>query len=378
VKNFKVTIAVVFVAALVAALAAESFAYPPFLAKSRKFGAKDCRFCHVELEGGAPWNERGQWLIKEKARRGADAVDVEWLAEYKPGKADDKKLPAEPAKPDEKKPAQQAASTPASAVAQELMKVERAWLDAYLKRDVAAMEQIESDDFTITHANGQVITKAQEIANLKREGAMDPSTSFDTEDTKVRVYGDTAILTGIFVFKSKNSFERSRYTDVYVKRNGRWQVVASHLTRLGAPAAPSSPASPSAPASPSIPKPPAGPSSPAAPSTPSAPSAPAAPSTPAAPAAPAASSFKVDPATFDAYLGDYETPFGVLSITKEGDRLFGQPGGDSKQELIAESMDNFNVPGVGAKVKFVKDANGKVTHAVINIQGQDIQAKKIK
>jgi len=37
-------------------------------------------------EGGPPWNARGQWLIKEKERRGAEIVDVEWLAEYKPGK----------------------------------------------------------------------------------------------------------------------------------------------------------------------------------------------------------------------------------------------------------------------------------------------------
>ena len=85
-KNIKILIALVFVVAFVAALAGESFGYPLFLNKSRKFGAKDCTFCHVAPEGGAPWNERGQWLIEEKARRGADAIDVEWLAEYKPGK----------------------------------------------------------------------------------------------------------------------------------------------------------------------------------------------------------------------------------------------------------------------------------------------------
>lgn len=330
-KNIKLTIGLVFVAAIVTALGVESFAYPPFVAKARKFGAKDCTFCHVEPEGGAPWNERGQWLIKEKARRGADAIDVEWLAEFK-------KPAAEPAKSDEKPPAASNASTPANAVEQELLKIERAWLDAYLKRDVAAMERIESDDFTITHANGQVITKAQEIASLKRSTTADSSMSFSTEDTKVRVYGDTAVLTGIFVSKSKDSTERSRYTDVYVKRNGQWQVVASQLTRL----APSSATAPSSAA--------------------------------AATAGPA----KVDTKFYDAYLGQYDSPFGLLTVTREGDKLFGKPGENKKEELIPESADQFDVPTVGAKLKFVKDASGQVSYVVINMQGQEVQAKKIK
>jgi ketosteroid isomerase-like protein len=348
VKNFKLTIAFIFVVTIVGTLAVESFAYPPFVAKARKFGAKDCTFCHVDPEGGAPWNERGQWLIKEKQKRAADAVNVDWLAEYKPGKAEDKLPAAEPAKPNEKKTSAENASTPASAVEQELLKLERAWLDAYTKRDVAAMEQIESDDFTITYPNGQVVTKAQEVANLKRaSGATDSSMAFSTEGTKVRLYGDTAILTGVVVSSSKNSTERSRYTDVYVKRNGRWQVVASHLTRLSPPPSSSS----------------------SAPSTPS-----GSPS-----AASSTSAAKVDPATFDAYVGQYDTPFGVLNITREGDKLFGQPGGDSKEELIpAESIDQFNVPAVDAKIKFVKDANGQVTHLLLNLHGQDINAKKIK
>jgi ketosteroid isomerase-like protein len=333
VKNIKLTIGIGLVVAIVAALAVESFAYPPFVAKARKFGARDCTFCHVEPEGGAPWNDRGKWMIEQKAKRGADAVDVEWLAEYKP--------PAGPSKQDEKKPAAPSASTPANAVELELLKLERAWLDAYQKRDVAAMERIESDDFTITHANGRVITKAQEIANLKRPGPSDSSMSFSTEDTKVRVYGDTAVLTGIVIMKGKDFSERSRYTDVYVKRNGQWQVVASHLSNLSPPASPATSAAPSSSAAP-------------------------------------AGAVKVDPKSFDAYVGQYDTPFGVLSITKEGDKLFGQPGTDSKEELIPESTDQFTVARVGAKLKFVKDANGQVTHLVLNMQGQEMQAKKIK
>ncbi|MBI3650270.1 MAG: hypothetical protein HY231_04415 [Acidobacteria bacterium] len=82
-KIFRAIAVVVFLAAIVTILANQSLAYPPFLAKAKKFGAKDCRFCHVKAEGGEPFNARGKWLISEKAKRNADAVDPEWLADYK-------------------------------------------------------------------------------------------------------------------------------------------------------------------------------------------------------------------------------------------------------------------------------------------------------
>lgn len=67
-------------------LSSQSMAYPPFLGKAKKFGAKDCRFCHVNKEGGLPFSARGKWLVSEKTKRNADAVDPEWLADYKAAK----------------------------------------------------------------------------------------------------------------------------------------------------------------------------------------------------------------------------------------------------------------------------------------------------
>jgi hypothetical protein len=82
-------------------------AYPPFLRKAQKFGAKNCLFCHKEPEGGEGWNERGQWLIAEKEKRKADAIEVEWLADYKEGEKKDgeqkeeKEEPKKKEKPDQ-------------------------------------------------------------------------------------------------------------------------------------------------------------------------------------------------------------------------------------------------------------------------------------
>ncbi|HXG92049.1 MAG TPA: hypothetical protein VNN73_06710 [Blastocatellia bacterium] len=82
-NKLKGIIASVFVIGIIALLASQTVAFPPFLAKAKKFGAKDCRFCHVKAEGGEPFNARGKWLIKEKERRKANEVDPEWLAGYK-------------------------------------------------------------------------------------------------------------------------------------------------------------------------------------------------------------------------------------------------------------------------------------------------------
>jgi hypothetical protein len=109
VKGLKLSIALIFVAGVIAALAGQTFGYPPLLVKAKKFGAKDCTFCHVDPEGGPPWNDRGKWLIAEKERRGADTVDVEWLAEYKPGIAADQQ-PADAGKAGDKNAATTAAS----------------------------------------------------------------------------------------------------------------------------------------------------------------------------------------------------------------------------------------------------------------------------
>jgi hypothetical protein len=84
IKLIKLSIAVV----VIAGVAGSSFstkAYPAFLRKAQKFGAKNCLYCHKQPTGGEGWNERGQWLIAEKERRKADDIDVEWLADYKEG-----------------------------------------------------------------------------------------------------------------------------------------------------------------------------------------------------------------------------------------------------------------------------------------------------
>jgi ketosteroid isomerase-like protein len=125
-----------------------------------------------------------------------------------------------------------------TADADQLRQLERAWLDAYERHDADAMERILADGFAITHPDGQTQTRAQVLEamrEMREKGAASP-VKFTTEDVEVRLEGDAAFLSGRLVEKSEgNGAPRTTqlgYTDTYGKRDGRWQVVSSHLKRL--------------------------------------------------------------------------------------------------------------------------------------------------
>ena len=123
-----------------------------------------------------------------------------------------------------------------------MRQLERAWLDAYEKFDAEAMDRIVADDFVITFPNGKMQTKAQLMKMIRspRPPSAGPMRLF-TEDVEARVYeDDTVILRGRVITEMQKDGqpqrEESRYTDVYVRNNDRWQVVASHLSALPAEA----------------------------------------------------------------------------------------------------------------------------------------------
>ncbi len=117
---------------------------------------------------------------------------------------------------------------------QEVRNLEREWLDAYEKLDSEAMNRIVADEFSLTRSDGSVQRKADILAELKaaRESSRPPM-KFSTEDVQSRVEGEKVILSGVVVIQSAiGRSMRARYKDTYFKRNGRWQVVASQMTRI--------------------------------------------------------------------------------------------------------------------------------------------------
>lgn len=130
-----------------------------------------------------------------------------------------------------------AAQQPLSKAEEEVRKLERQWLDAYEQHNAEAMDRIVADDFTITFPNGAIQTKPQLMAMIKApRPATQPRMRFSTEGVQSRAYGDTVILLGRVITEyerdGKKVKEQSRYTDTYVRRDGRWQVVASHLSNV--------------------------------------------------------------------------------------------------------------------------------------------------
>lgn len=139
-------------------------------------------------------------------------------------------------------------STYDSRVAEEIKRMDRQWLvESYAPNDMSAFDRIVADDFMITHSRGRVLNKAQKradiISNHPATSTQPPASStqsaFRIEDSsvQVRVYKDVAISTGYIIEKdlSQGKNDRVYFTNTYLKRKGRWQVVASQLTRVPQP-----------------------------------------------------------------------------------------------------------------------------------------------
>lgn len=110
--------------------------------------------------------------------------------------------------------------------------------EALLKRDIAALECIYSEDFTATSSAGEVKDKAQVIKQFKSGGAKYEMIALDA--VTVRAYGETATLTGLMTIKGTRSNNQSfdhqnRIIRVYVKQQGQWRLVAQQSTRIAAP-----------------------------------------------------------------------------------------------------------------------------------------------
>jgi CubicO group peptidase (beta-lactamase class C family) len=89
---------------------------------------------------------------------------------------------------------------------------------------------------------------------------------------------------------------------------------------------------------------------------------------------------KVDPATLDAYAGQYDvTGLGLLDVARDGDKLVAAPPGQRKIDLLAQGDGRFFAAAVNFNFTFVKDDKGQVTHALVRTRdGREIQAKKVK
>ena len=121
-----------------------------------------------------------------------------------------------------------------------LIQMEHEWSEADVHKDAAALNRILAEDWTGIDFEGAVLSKAQALRGIRSDSASLESTVL--RDMKVRVYGNTAIVTGSDTEKGEyhgqDSSGKYLWTDVFVRRNGRWQAVSSQSTKLSAPDGP--------------------------------------------------------------------------------------------------------------------------------------------
>jgi ketosteroid isomerase-like protein len=214
---------------------------------------------------------------------------------------------------------------------QELRKLEDEWLGSYLRGDKATFDRIVADDFTGTDESAVFRNKAQERDVVQ---APPPSikSSLTNEDLRVRVYGDTAIVTGRIVVKTQLPGQaeigfQTRFTDTFLKRQAGWQVAARHYSRVP----------------------------------------------------PQRTVVKLDPKTYDEYVGQYElAPNFVLTVSREGDKLITQATGQPRLELLPESEIAFFIKDFSALFIFMRGRNGEVNRMITVQDGRVIEAKRLK
>lgn len=117
-------------------------------------------------------------------------------------------------------------------VEEELSKLEKEFTEAIVANDPEAIERFVADDWIIINADGGIIDKERFLGVIK--SAALTHEMMESDDIRVRVYGESAVVTALATSKGKfmgqDFSTRERATDVFVKCDGQWRCVLSQLT----------------------------------------------------------------------------------------------------------------------------------------------------
>ena len=227
-----------------------------------------------------------------------------------------------------------AAETKLSPLAQVILSVRKARVEAGARKDAAAWARYVADGFIATDDGGVLRTKAQLMEGFKQEDkSLMINTTGEPEEFQVHLFGDTAVAN--FRVKWDDNFDGqhhsaySRLTDVYQRQRGKWVLISRQETDIPYSL------------------------------------------TQAAPA---------HPELYDDYVGNYRVgPQLVINVTRSGDKLFEEwPGDKSPSELLPLSENWYFVRNDGGTIEFVRDPNGTViSHRYRDVAG-DIIATRIR
>ncbi len=110
--------------------------------------------------------------------------------------------------------------------------MELKWTESYKQRQVAILSSLLAEGFVITIEDGSTYSKTGYISHTAEPGVQVQVA--EMSDIKVRMHGNTAVVTGAYhevgTSDGKRYEYRDRFTDVWMKMGGKWQVVASHYS----------------------------------------------------------------------------------------------------------------------------------------------------
>jgi hypothetical protein len=212
---------------------------------------------------------------------------------------------------------------------QEILKFEQDRLAAFAKDDKPVFTRMMADEAVITHGSGSVMTKADELSVMRPSTPEHPLPVLSVEDPKVQLCDNLAVLTGNLVETAADGRRELvlRFTNTYVKRDARWQLINGQLTTLSRERAVA----------------------------------------------------KIDPKVYAAYVGEYKNPSGrIRTISADGGK-FTTAVGAEKVELFPQSENQFFIKEADVLLVFVKDEQGRVISLINRRPNGDVaQETKIK
>lgn len=128
-------------------------------------------------------------------------------------------------------PAAQSASEEAK-----IIELDKQWYELRIKQDVAALEQLLAADFTLITSYGRILTREQLLDRNRSGGHFFKLKSFKTEDVKVKIYSEAAVVTGQASVDVEASDLRVgstvRFIRIYARPDGRWRLAVQQATRI--------------------------------------------------------------------------------------------------------------------------------------------------
>ncbi|MFN2579295.1 MAG: nuclear transport factor 2 family protein [Pyrinomonadaceae bacterium] len=124
--------------------------------------------------------------------------------------------------------------TQTESVVEKIRRLDEARIQAQIHADALALDRIYADDFIGIGPSGTVRTKPQVLADFTSHDLK--FQSITTDNVRIRVYGNTVVETGRSTMvgqdKAKVVPRDNRFTRVWVRRQGRWRLVANHYSTL--------------------------------------------------------------------------------------------------------------------------------------------------